>query len=111
MRGRSPIGNGVGAEGTSALSESLKQNTTLVALNFEGMCTMSWNIINCILYLQLKTYACLLTLCLYSDNCIGVEGARAVAECLKLNTTLTTLILNRVLELHKIMLITTQRDI
>ena len=55
------------------------------------------------------TYAFLLCLC--SDNSIGAEGARALAESLKKSTTLTELNLRGMLELHELLFVTARWDI
>src|SRR5215813_11013018 len=110
-------GNSIGDEGACALAESLKQNTTLTSLNLEGMselnCEKQW--VAAAQWESIKLLMCVLahspsptpthTLLLlpwfhFSDNSIGSEGARALAEFLKQNTILTSLNLESMSELN-----------
>ena len=77
--GNGRTGNGIGPEGATALSEMLKDNTTLSALNInskEKWKTTKKNGKN-------------------EDgrvgNNIGIEGAKSISEMLQDNATLTTL--------------------
>ena len=80
-------GNGIGAEGAIQISESLKTNTTLTELNLyrddtysqdnnKQMKEMKWNTN------PIKQW---------TGNQIGAEGAIAISESLKTNTTMTEL--------------------
>ena len=81
-------GNGIGAEGASELSEALKTNTTLYALNLfceqEESVEDGW-----ILDIANNQHQ-------QAVNNIGAEGTRALSEALKTNTTLYALNLHRV---------------
>src|SRR5438874_1794242 len=83
--------NQIGDEGTRALAESLKENTSLTTLNLH--CKLDR--VDCYLQLrrgmQLMAYTYLNVAYSFPANQIGVEGARALAESLKENTSLTTL--------------------
>ena len=76
-------GNEIGAEGARALSDALKTNTTLQSLNLGGEQEESeedgW--IADIVYNKHQK----------ADNGVGAEGARALSEALKTNTTLQSL--------------------
>ena len=78
--------NSIGTKGMKKITESLKTNTTLtklIAYGYEKINqdndkqTKEWNEI----HIQLK----------WTANNIGAEGAKAISELLKNNTTLTKL--------------------
>jgi hypothetical protein len=73
--------NEIGAEGARHIADALKINKTLTTLYLSGECT------NCVC----NTFVCMPTpdLCSYEDNYIGVEGARLIADALKVNVALT----------------------
>ncbi len=94
--------NKIGARGAHALAESLKQNTTLTELNLTCMlktiihaCTTRYS------SRPMRAYS-------YLVNNICDEGARALAESLKQNTTLTELNLRGMLELHELLFVVTR---
>ena len=77
-------GNKIGAEGASVLSEALKTNTSLQSLDLEceqGESTKSDGTLLRIANNQHKQ----------AGNEIGAEGASALSDALKMNTTLQTL--------------------
>ena len=74
--------NKIGDEGTRALSEALKANTTLTALNLHGDQQQDTAAQQGHQTVMSKDN---------TGNEIGVEGARALSEALKVNTTLETL--------------------
>src|SRR5579859_5118575 len=80
-------GNKIGSEGALALAESLKQNTTLTNLNLESTSELSGLMFCMRVVILISGMFCLV-------NEIGYEGALALAESLKQNTTLANLILS-----------------
>ena len=88
------IENKIGAEGGRALVESLKQNTTLTQLNLESMSKISVWLFKLGGSIQLTRIFVHV-----SENDIGDEGARALAESLKQNATLTQLNLGSMSEI------------
>src|SRR3954466_8113856 len=84
-------GCGIGSEGAQALVESLKQNTTLTQLNLESMSELGGFIV-CMSMVRSSIFF------IYPGD-IGSEGAQALAESLKQNTTLTQLNLESMSEL------------
>src|SRR4051812_27596082 len=89
-------GNGIGSEGAQALAESLKQNTTLTQLDLSSMSELSEFMFACMWQDQSNISS-------YSENGVGFEGAQALAESLKQNTTLTQLDLYSMSELSEFM--------
>src|SRR4051812_39818235 len=85
----------MGCEGAGSRGESLKQNSTLTQLNLEGMSESSEFVFACMWQDQANIF--------YSGNGIGSEGAQALAESLKQNTTLTQLNLWSMSELSEFM--------
>src|SRR4051794_22914642 len=77
--------NVITSSGARALAEALKQNSTLNYLNLHSKSDLS-NL--CILGLEFNRCLCLHLPCLWLDNSVGDEGARALAESLKQNMTL-----------------------
>ena len=73
----------IGAEGARALRDALKTNTTLLSLNLPREQKKARKINE---FQELTT-----TKTKQADNKIGAEGARALSEALKTNTTLQTL--------------------
>ena len=74
-------GNGIGAEGASKISETLKVNTTLTVLNLSGVNKNK----------ELKGGWNENEMNKWTGNGIGDSGARKISESLKVNTTLTEL--------------------
>ena len=85
------LDNNIGNEGAHALAESLKQNTALTKLNLGGTSTKS----QCCYTIRVTFQSDLCIFVHFLDgfisNKIGDDGARALAESLKQNTTLTSL--------------------
>src|SRR4051794_33646029 len=81
------LGNNIEDEGGCSLAESLKQNTTLVKLNFGCKSNLDRLLIEIMSISSLQSMHDYF----YSVNKTGREGACGLAEVLKLNTTLTEL--------------------
>src|SRR5215475_4840976 len=79
------IDNSIGDEGGKALAEALKVNSTLTQLNLSCMSSFCGWIYVCILWFDLADNLWII------DNSIGDEGGKALAEALKVNSTLTQL--------------------
>ena len=78
-------GNCIGNQGTTSLSELLKMNTTLTALNLRGKYkTLQWQL-SIIHFVIIQS----------TGNDIEETGATALGESLKVNTTLTIIYLER----------------
>src|SRR4051812_21503195 len=75
--------NCLGSEGAQALAESLNQNTTLAQLELGSMLELSG-----FLYARMRQDQVDIS---HLGNNIGFEGAQALAESLKHNTTLIQL--------------------
>ena len=78
-------GNNIGDEGTIAIGEILMTNETVARVDFGGEkwfnCRDALIKLNLILYIYI--YVCV------TDNKIGAEGGKAIAEMLKTNKTVT----------------------
>ena len=78
--------NHIGDEGATSISESLKVNSTLTSIDLKS--TVKVN----------KTNHCCcsfkFTLSLFEGNSMGKEGLKALTQSLKINTTLTELVLD-----------------
>ena len=83
--------NNIGDEGTKALGEVLKFNTILTTLELGSIKTFDFNIFDYIL--PIHSY---LFIYVYTDNNVGVEGAKVLGEALKYNNVLTTLYLKSI---------------
>jgi len=77
------LDNRIGDDGARALAEALKANSTLTTLDLNRACCLIPPSVVVICYIRM-IYGCL-------DNSIGDNGARALAEALKANSTLTNL--------------------
>ena len=80
-------GNDIGAAAAAALGEGLKENTSLQTLDLS--CKSTW------LRVQhtspLVTHCAVCVVCVSTDNRLGDDGAAALAEMLRTNTSLLTL--------------------
>src|SRR5215475_11792097 len=82
--------NNIGDDGARSLAECLKQHSSLTELNLGGTSKSSGFYGNDgIQRREVSMFG--LTIRLFSDNNIGVDGARALAECLKQHSSLTEL--------------------
>ncbi len=84
MKNKKWTGNQIGDEGASAISESLKINTTLTELNLDCDETKKQ---------QMKNKRKMKSNKKWTDNQIGDEGRTKLSEALNTNTTLTVLVL------------------
>ena len=79
-------GNKIGERGAESLSDALKSNATLTALNLEGEHkrnnTQMTSINNPLFSIHINS----------TDNSIGEAGRASLSDALKSNTTLTTLL-------------------
>ena len=85
------IGDSLGDEGTKAISEALKVNKTMTALNLCGLFSFH--------SFHSNAFVC------FSGNNIGAEGAKALAAGLRANSGLKTISLSGLLSFSSFSLI------
>ncbi len=79
--------NRIGGAGAAAIAEALALNTSIMSLNLAGECRAGARLCG---HFYMPRWAYYYWVQTSGDNGIGCAGAAAIAEALKVNTTITS---------------------